>query len=146
MGEASVCFPLLVCLSLSLFSAVVLTLPHYATGPAGTDSCNISRPVVQGAYLWGPVGSGKTLLMDMFLRTLPAVPAPSSLPSGQCSSSNGSSTGSKQHPHGAQELQLRAHRVHYHEFMLAVHEQLHQLQQSLPRIVTLSRSGLPVYR
>lgn len=91
------------------------------------------RPRVQGAYLWGPVGSGKTMLMDLFVNTLP--PAVTPQPGGSSSDDR-----------PMHQLQLRAHRVHYHEFMLAVHERLHQVQQSLPRIVAHSRAGLPVYR
>jgi cell division protein ZapE len=52
------------------------------------------RPV-QGLYMWGGVGRGKTWLMDMFFHSLP----------------------------GERKL-----RLHFHRFMLRVHEELNQLQ------------------
>ncbi|MFC3394104.1 cell division protein ZapE [Brenneria rubrifaciens] len=50
---------------------------------------------VQGLYMWGGVGRGKTWLMDMFFQSLP----------------------------GERKL-----RLHFHRFMLRVHEELNQLQ------------------
>lgn len=50
---------------------------------------------VQGLYMWGGVGRGKTWLMDMFFHSLPAE---------------------------------RKMRLHFHRFMLRVHEELNQLQ------------------
>ncbi len=50
---------------------------------------------VQGLYMWGGVGRGKTWLMDMFFHSLPAE---------------------------------RKMRLHFHRFMLHVHEELNQFQ------------------
>jgi predicted ATPase len=105
-----------------------------AAGPASNQAA------VQGAYLWGPVGSGKTMLMDMFMHTLPeAVTA--TVPETNPSSS--SSSRSKAVHLKQLEVPLRTHRVHYHEFMLAVHERLHHMQQvGLPAVVQASRASL----
>ena len=58
------------------------------------------KVTVQGAYLHGPVGSGKSLLMDLF--------------AAECSAFLG-------------EGQL-SRRCHFHEFMLEIHAHLHRLQ------------------
>jgi len=64
------------------------------------------RPV-QGLYMWGGVGRGKTWLMDMFYHSLPGD---------------------------------RKMRLHFHRFMLRVHEELTQLQgQSDPLEVIADR-------
>ncbi|CNK39800.1 protein with nucleoside triphosphate hydrolase domain [Yersinia mollaretii] len=52
-------------------------------------------PPVQGLYMWGGVGRGKTWLMDMFFHSLP----------------------------GERKL-----RLHFHRFMLRVHQELAELQ------------------
>ncbi len=72
----------------------------------------------RGAYLWGTIGSGKTMLLDLF-----------------CSSFS-----------DADQQQFGLSRLHFHEFMLKIHSQLHSLQESLPRIKGQSQFGLPVYR
>ncbi len=72
----------------------------------------------RGAYLWGTIGSGKTMLLDLF-----------------CSSFS-----------DADQQQFGLSRLHFHEFMLKIHSQLHNLQESLPRVRGRSQFGLPVYR
>ncbi|CQD41795.1 cell division protein ZapE [Yersinia mollaretii] len=61
----------------------------------GRAAPKIAIPPVQGLYMWGGVGRGKTWLMDMFFHSLP----------------------------GERKL-----RLHFHRFMLRVHEELAELQ------------------
>ncbi len=53
---------------------------------------------IKGLYIYGDVGRGKTMLMDLFFETSPVV---------------------------------RKRRVHFHEFMLDVHERVHGLRQKI---------------
>jgi len=39
---------------------------------AGDDSAGLPVGMPRGLYLWGGVGSGKTMLMEAFLESLPA--------------------------------------------------------------------------
>lgn len=64
---------------------------------------------ITGVYMYGGVGRGKSMLMDLFMHCLPA--------------------------------RLKARRVHFHEFMIEVHEFLHDAQKqgddvsnALPRL------------
>ncbi len=75
-------------------------------------------PFPRGAYLWGTIGSGKTMLLDLF-----------------CSSFS-----------EADQQHFGLSRLHFHEFMLKIHNRWHRLQESLPRIRGQSQFGLPVYR
>ncbi|CAI1835816.1 cell division protein ZapE [Serratia quinivorans] len=61
----------------------------------GKSSETTQQRPVQGLYMWGGVGRGKTWLMDMFFHSLP----------------------------GERKL-----RLHFHRFMLRVHEELTELQ------------------
>ncbi|WP_337262705.1 MULTISPECIES: cell division protein ZapE [unclassified Serratia (in: enterobacteria)] len=61
----------------------------------GKNSATLNPRPVQGLYMWGGVGRGKTWLMDLFFHSLP----------------------------GERKL-----RLHFHRFMLRVHEELTELQ------------------
>ncbi|KAL3157103.1 hypothetical protein ABBQ38_001348 [Trebouxia sp. C0009 RCD-2024] len=90
-----------------------------SSAPSANQSSN--SPLLQlprGAYLWGTIGSGKTMLLDLFCSTFPR----------------------------SDRQQLGLCRLHFHEFMLTIHSRLHSLQESVPRIKGQSHFGLPVYR
>ena len=62
---------------------------------------NVSAlPPIKGVYIYGEVGRGKTMLMDMFFEASPVV---------------------------------RKRRVHFHEFMVDVHERIHDWRQRRSR-------------
>lgn len=92
------------------------TTPIGAQPPTSTATAPFALP--RGAYLWGTIGSGKTMLMDLFCSTFPE----------------------------SERKQLGLCRLHFHEFMLTIHSRLHSLQESVPRIQGRSQFGLPVYR
>lgn len=73
---------------------------------AGTDSekavtAAANRPSRQSVYMHGPVGTGKTMLLDLFFEQ-------------------------------TREAKLRVVRQHFYEFMISLHEKIHEIQEEQP--------------
>mmetsp|Transcript_32014 Transcript_32014/g.41156 ORF Transcript_32014/g.41156 Transcript_32014/m.41156 type:complete len:615 (+) Transcript_32014:56-1900(+) len=64
----------------------------------------------RGMYIWGDVGTGKSMLMDLFIETCPLA---------DMDSDDALSSHSR-----------RKRRVHFHQFMLEIHKRLHLKRQS----------------
>ncbi|GLI65595.1 hypothetical protein VaNZ11_009171, partial [Volvox africanus] len=108
---------------------------------------------IRGAYLWGPVGSGKTAMMDIFASTtqrcLEAAAAATAVHPPHLDSAVTPAAAAAAAAAGtaAPHLLLRScERHHFHEFMQSVHGRLHELHKALPRVVARSREGRMVYR
>jgi len=59
--------------------------------------------IPKGVYLWGTVGGGKTMLMDMFYDTLAGL-----------------------------DTNVKARRIHYYDFMQDVHKRMHEAKKAAP--------------
>ena len=79
------------------------------------QNADVDRVAIDGVYLWGSVGSGKSMLMDLFV--------------GSCAD--------------AGHVVMRKH---FHELMLDVHKQMHEMHAARPKTVILTKQGLPVYK
>ena len=77
-------------------------------------------PPPRGMYIYGPVGVGKSFLMDLFYASV-SVPDDVSC----CNNDNQS------HSHKLSKMTKR--RVHFHEFMLDVHHRIFVYKQKYPR-------------
>ena len=79
-------------------------------------------PPPRGIYIHGPVGVGKSFLMDLFY-ALVNVPNDDS-----CCNSD-----SHSHSHSHSHAKISKRRVHFHEFMLDVHHRIFVYKQEHPR-------------
>lgn len=92
--------------------------PAQLANPTPSPPSKARLALPRGAYMWGTIGSGKTMLLDLFCSTFIQ----------------------------SDRQQLGLCRLHFHEFMLTIHSRLHSLQESVPRVQGRSQLGLPVYR
>jgi cell division protein ZapE len=98
-------------------AAAVARLAEYDRETSADDRCSIQP----WAYIYGPVGSGKTLLLDHYAAHAQA----------QSISASAGAPG--------------VLRAHFHDFLLSVHARLAELEKSRPRRVRKTLSGLDVY-
>jgi len=76
--------------------------PTFLSKLFGGSSSHQER-IPRGVYLWGTVGGGKTMLMDLFFETLPGLSS-----------------------------EIKCRRVHYHDFMQDVHRRMHEAKKAAP--------------
>ncbi|MFC4698741.1 cell division protein ZapE [Glaciecola siphonariae] len=79
-------------------------------------------PPPRGLYIHGPVGVGKSFLMDLFFASVTA-PDDNSL----CNDDNHNNTHSHTYTH--KQAKITKRRVHFHEFMLDVHHRIFVYKQ-----------------
>jgi predicted ATPase len=93
-------------------------------GARDPDSCAGTR-VPRGVYLHGRVGTGKSMLMNMFRDQLVAmrVALPPQATEGLVARD------------GAAEAAMPVRRVHFHAFMLEVHRRIRDRKQALPSLL-----------
>lgn len=128
-------------------SAVAAANGRISTPLGGTNGNERPAPKICGAYLWGPVGSGKTVCLDLFYKTMPlAGPSGADTPFLSVAPARIADTAIDGESPGDGRMLGQKRRLHYHEFMLRVHQRLHVLQQGRPKVLGHSRLGLPVYR
>ena len=84
---------------------------------------------VQGAYLHGPVGTGKTVLLDMFFRKAALPPAPATSPVA-----------------ATPPTQRGKRRDHFHAFMQDLHLRLHEIHETRPRRIATTPEGMRIHR
>ena len=77
-------------------------------------------PPPRGIYIHGPVGVGKSFLMDLFYASVP-------VPDDNSRGNNDS------HSHTHKQTKITKRRVHFHEFMLEVHHRIFVYKQKHPR-------------
>ena len=77
-------------------------------------------PPPRGIYIHGPVGVGKSFLMDLFYASV-------NVPDDDSGCNNDS------HSHSLKRAKITKRRVHLHEFMLDVHHRIFVYKQKLPR-------------
>lgn len=92
---------------------------------AAAGSC--SRPLRPWAYMWGGVGSGKTMLLDLVHAEWSASAAGSGGPASAAADGRGTV------------------RMHYHDLLLDTHARLHDLQKGRTATLRTSEQGLDVY-
>ena len=78
-------------------------------------------PPPRGMYIHGPVGVGKSFLMDLFYASV-------TVPDDSCCTIDNHS-GSHSHKHA----KITKRRIHFHEFMLDVHHRIFVYKQKYPR-------------
>ena len=72
------------------------------------------HPAPRGLYLYGSVGVGKSFLMDLFHQSLVVDDVTSPTTAGA-------------------SMNISCRRAHFHEFMLDVHQRIHEAKQATPR-------------
>jgi predicted ATPase len=120
---------------------------EYETGVAEYEAA-VARAFAatpRGLYVWGDVGTGKSMLMDLFFETC-------ELPDATVDATNqGSSSVADKNPLSAVLASLipsvqpdsrpRKRRVHFHQFMLELHRRIHATKQAQLAAYGRSRTG-----
>jgi len=84
------------------FFSMLFPGPQSKRWPAMSGSQG-SNKIPKGIYLWGTVGGGKTMLMDMFYDTLEGL-----------------------------DPEMKKTRIHYYDFMQSVHVRMHEAKKKAP--------------